>query len=366
MAADREPRTWIDVSAALTQRAGIARYVRGITEALVKLDPKTLGTYSHSWTTPGAQPFGVAHAGTPLTVRPWRVRMLAGHLFRRTVLPGLDRFGTFLATDLAFPFGAPARVVATVYDLTTITHPETHSLLTRLNARISLSLLRARQHRVVTISHRTARDLSRIAGINPSRITVIHPGVADAFSKPSPPHHEVSSVLSRYGLETPFILAVGTLEPRKNLRRLIAAFQQVAQDGETLVIAGGKGWGNEADLGDQYRTSKRIRVIGFVPDNDLACLYRSCHAFVLPSLYEGYGFPVVEALACGANVICSSECGVVEVLPTSATVVNPLDTEGMAVAIRTRLDHPKNDYEASNGSRTWADAATATLAVLQN
>ena len=366
MAADRDPRTWIDVSAALTQRAGIARYVRGITEALVKLDPETLGTYSHSWTTPGAQPFGVAHAGTPLSVRPWRVRMLAGHLFRRTIVPGLDRFGTFLATDLAFPYGAPERVVATVYDLTTITHPETHSLLTRLNARIALSLLRARRHRVITISHRTARDLSRIAGIDPARITVIHPGVSEAFSKPPPPHHELQAVLSRYGLVPPFILAVGTLEPRKNLRRLITAFRQVAQDGETLVIAGGKGWGNEADLEDQYRSSSRIRVIGFVPDDDLACLYHSCHAFVLPSLYEGYGFPVVEALACGASVICSSECGVVEVLPTSATVVNPLDTEGMAVAIRTRLDHPKNDYEASSGSRTWADAAMATMALLQN
>lgn len=73
MAADRDPRTWIDVSAALTQRAGIARYVRGITEALVKLEPETLGTYSHSWTTPGVQPFGVPHAGTPSGAHEWRI-----------------------------------------------------------------------------------------------------------------------------------------------------------------------------------------------------------------------------------------------------------------------------------------------------
>ena len=365
MAPDREPRTWIDVSAALTQRAGIARYVRGITEALVKLEPQALGTYSHSWTTPGAQPFGVAHAGSPASARAWRLRLMIGHLLHLTVLPGLDHFEKFHATDLAFPFAPRDRVVVTVHDLTAMTHPAMHSPLTRVFIRFMLAHLKTRQHRIIAVSHRTAHDLATHAGIEPSRITVIHPGVAEVFHQ-IPDTERTRTVLSKYGLSPAFVLAVGTLEPRKNLRRLIAAFEEIAKPSETLVIVGGKGWGSEAGLDVQYRNSSQIRVIGFVPDADLVCLYHACQVFVMPSLYEGFGSPIAEALACGANIICSSECGVVEVLPTSATVVNPLDTEGMAVAIRTRLDHPKNEYEARSRSQTWADAASATMAVLQN
>lgn len=337
MTTDSEPRTWIDVSPALTQRAGIARYVRGITEALVTLDPSTLGTYSHSWTTPGVQPFGVPHTGSRTSARAWRMNLMIGHLLNRTILPGVNRFDHFLATDLAFPFASESRVVVTVHDLTAVTHSGTHTPLTKVYTRFMLARLRKSQHRIIAVSHRTARDLSNHAGIDPRRVTVIHPGVAEVFFQ-SPDRRQSRIVLDRYGLTQPFALTVGTLEPRKNLGLLISAFEEIAKPSETLVIVGGKGWGDEATLETQYRHSSQVRVLGFIPDSDLACLYQSCQVFLMPSLYEGFGSPIAEALACEASVICSDQCGAVELAEGEVTLVDPLVKAQISDSMRQHLD----------------------------
>ena len=366
--AEATPDVWIDVSAALTQRAGIARYVRGLTEALVAMDPAdrgfTLGTYSHSWRDAGARPFEVPHASTPLLVRPWRLQLLAGHALRRRILPGVRSVGRFIATDMAVPFADANDVIATVYDMTTFTHPQAHSLLTRVNARIALSRIRSRGYRVVAISNRTARDTTRLAGIEPSRISVIHPGVSEAFlDVPTP--DAIEEALAKYGVLRPFAITVGTLEPRKNLRRLITAFRSVATPNESLIIVGARGWGADASIGDEFKGVGNVRAIGFVPDADLACLYHACATFVLPSLSEGYGFPVAEALACGANVICSRECGVVEVVPDTVAIVDPLGIEGMAEALRVRMDMTPVERNAVI-PRTYTQAALAHSSLVRD
>ena len=235
------PDLWIDVSAALTQRAGIARYVRGLTEAPIPMAPTergfTVGTYSHSWDGSTHRPFGVPHAGTVLGVRQWRLALLAGHLLRRTILPGLSRFQWFLATDMAVPFTAPKAVTATIHDLTTITHPETHSLLTKVNARLSLSRIRARGYRVVANSRRTARNAAQIAHIPQSRMTTMHPVTKEALLTP-PKSEDIEAALRRHRATRPLVLTVGKLEPRKNLRRPITAFQSVATPNVSLIIVG--------------------------------------------------------------------------------------------------------------------------------
>lgn len=262
---------------------------------------------------------------------------MMGHLLNRTILPGLDQFDRFLATDLAFPFAPQDRVVVTVHDLTAITHPAMHTPLTKLYIRFMLARLRTRGHRIIAVSLRTARDLAMHAGIDPSRVTVIHPGVADVFHQ-LPDAGQTRTVLNKYGLKQPFVLTVGTLEPRKNLRRLISAFEVIAEPGETLVIVGAKGWGGEVGLDAQYRSSSQVRVIGFVPDNDLACLYRSCQVFVMPSLYEGFGSPIAEALACDASVICSTQCGAIELAKGQVTPVDPLLESEIADSLRQHLN----------------------------
>ena len=361
------PEWWIDVSAALTQRAGIARYVRGLTEALVQMHPAergfAVGTYSSSWNDASARPFGVPHVGITLSARQWRLRVAAGHLMRQPILPGLPANARFLATDLtAFPHALPDHLAVTVHDLTAITHPQTHSLVARIFARFMVSQLARHQCPIIAVSRRTAAELIRIGGISPARITVIHPGVAAPFLTP-PTHDEVNAVLKRHDIQRPFAIAVGTLEPRKNLRRLITAFQHVARPGQSLIMVGARGWGSDASIIDEYRGPGSVRAIGHVPDTDLACLYHACAVHVLPSLSEGFGSPAIEAHACGAPVICSRECGVIELLPQTTTIIDPRNIDAMATMLRTILSTPAR-ARTLPPARTYAATASEHIHLL--
>jgi glycosyltransferase involved in cell wall biosynthesis len=144
---------------------------------------------------------------------------------------------------------------------------------------------------------------------------------------------------------------------------MIAAFEEVAKPGETLAIVGGKGWGSEVGLDVQYRKSSQIRVIGFVPDADLACLYHSCQVFVMPSLYEGFGSPIAEALACNARVICSNQCGAIELADGQVTLVDPLRKREIADSLRQHLDDRQTrPAQTSHKVHSYNDTALDILA----
>jgi glycosyltransferase involved in cell wall biosynthesis len=228
--------------------------------------------------------------------------------------------------------------------------------------------------KIIAISENTKKDIIDYFGIDEEKIRVIYLGVDRQFS-PQPDMDEVG-VLSKYNLPSGYILSVGTLEPRKNLIRLINAYKMVASSGEPvpkLVIVGGQGWGDE-ELGKVVRESGLIDLViltGYVPDEDLPALYRNTTVFVYPSLYEGFGLPPLEAMACGTPVITSNVSSLPEVVGDAAILIDPYNTTEIAQAIASVLkDKELRERLRMNGLArsnlfSWDKTARETLKLYQ-
>src|SRR5205085_4822287 len=208
----------------------------------------------------------------------------------------------------------------------------------------------------------------------PERVTAIHEAPRESFHPMSLDESFVTR--TRLGVESDFLLFVGTLEPRKNLLTLLKAFAQLVHDNgfrSQLVVAGGEGWLMEetfsfvsaAGIGD------RVRLIGYVNDDELRALYSSCRAFIYPSLYEGFGLPPLEAMACGAPVIASRIAALQEVIGGVAVLVDPLDSESLTRAIVEFLADDRRRKEAkTRGTEhaakfSWDIAARLTYEVYE-
>ena len=228
----------------------------------------------------------------------------------------------------AFAYVAPGKlgapIIPVVYDLSFVRFPETHppARLQRLR-RLPKQLQAAPV--VHTISHFSAREIADIFGISLSRIAVIYPGVIPTFARIS--SENPSKALAHYKLEPgKFFLAVSTLEPRKNLRRLVIAYSRLPlaeRNRLPLCVVGAAGWGS-LDLPKGSQALERegsLRFLGFVPNQHLRILYTNTRAMFYPSIYEGFGMPIVDALACGARVICSNAAAMPE---AGGNVVRPV------------------------------------------
>ena len=168
----------------------------------------------------------------------------------------------------------------------------------------------------------------------------LYSGVEEFFCRVTD-QEALARTRARYGLDRPFVLNVGTIEPRKNLTRLIEAYARAPRRKEfDLVIAGGPGWMYDDiyHAPEKFGVSERVRFLGFVPDETLPALYSLCTCFVYPSLYEGFGLPVLEALACGAPVVTSKTSSLPEVAGAAAVLIDPRDTEDLAAALARVLE----------------------------
>jgi glycosyltransferase involved in cell wall biosynthesis len=178
----------------------------------------------------------------------------------------------------------------------------------------------------------------------------------------------------RLGIRGPYILHVGSIQPRKNLTRLVEAFAEVMDDveGLQLVLAGRRAWGDQTllDTIDSLALEGRVVLPGYVPDSDLAALYSGACVYAFPSLYEGFGFPALEAMACGTPVISANTSSLPEIVGDAALTFAPTDVEGQAEALRRVLTDPAlRDHLVERGFArvqqfTWETAARETLAVL--
>jgi glycosyltransferase involved in cell wall biosynthesis len=266
------------------------------------------------------------------------------------------------ATGLV-PCPSAAPLVVTVHDLAFLHEPDRFTRQGRRVMARSLERIRERARLVITSSAASRRDLVA-AGIADARVRVVPLGVDATPAGPA----DVERVRRRHGLPERFVLFVGTLEPRKNLRRLVAAVAAVADlggaDGGTrlpLIVAGPPGWGDGAPA-----ARADVRFLGFVPAADLPGLYAAASVFAYPSELEGFGLPVAEAMAQGTPVVTSAGRSTEEVAGGAAVLVDPLDVDSIAAGLREALDRraelgPAGRRRAAELS--WERAADRTLAV---
>lgn len=235
------------------------------------------------------------------------------------------------STNLAGPRLTHGKLVVTVHDLSFCRRPQWHK---EANNEFSLRALNnavANADLLIAPSRFTAEELVELYPATQGRVRVVPEAVLPVY-RPAADPAPMRAVLERHGLERPYLLFVGTLEPRKNLVRLLAAYERLVAGGQDefdLVLAGGTGWkaGPIEEALSHSPVRERIRRLGYVPGPDLPALYQGAWALVYPSLYEGFGLPVLEALACGVPVVTSAAASLPEVGGDAALYLDPEDPE---------------------------------------
>jgi glycosyltransferase involved in cell wall biosynthesis len=364
---------YLDISAAVHRRAGLGRYAESLTRALVAAHPDRYALFYNRERGIELLP-GLEHVLTrtvALGYKPWRMLVWLGQLARvgfDNLLPGA---GLFHATEhLLLPLRSIPTVL-TVHDLIFHHLPAHHKPLNRWYLNLTMPLYCRRATHVIAVSECTRRDLTAAYGIPPEKATVIYEAAAPRF-RVQPPE-AVAAVRARYGLPDRYLLFVGTIEPRKNLSRLLAAFETIHADGlsDGLVIVGKRGWlyGDFFARLEKSLVQDAVLCPGYVPDEDLPAVYAGAQGLVFPSLYEGFGLPVLEAMACGTPVVASNASSIPEVGGDATLYFDPLDVEAMVEVIRRLLrdadlqDHMRVRGLAQATGFSWELTATATKSV---
>ncbi len=368
----------VDYTAAAWQGAGIGRYTRELIAATVPRDRSL--RYVLFYAAGGLPPNGrylrdlsaLCAANPHVRARPIPLSpRLLTILWQRLRLPIpvealIGKIDILHAPDFVLP-PTRARALLTVHDLTFMVRPETADAGLRryLMSAVPRSLRRA--DLVLVDSLATGADVSRQLGVGQERVRLLYPGVNPRF-RPLPAT-ECEPLRAQLGLPKSFLLFVGTLEPRKNLVRLIAAFAQLTAGGAYpdlhLVIAGRRGWLYEEIFAavERLGLAERVRFLDCVDDAHLPGVYNLANAFVYPSLYEGFGLPVLEALACGTPVVTASVSSLPEVVGDAAVLVDPLDQAAIASGIARALGEHERLRAAgpSQAQRFSWDSAAAGL-----
>jgi glycosyltransferase involved in cell wall biosynthesis len=300
---------------------------------------------------PGIELVGVAARHSEPPPEPWRPPIPVRHLPVPQALlyegwhsigrPRVGPADVIHATGVAVP-PRTAPLVTTVHDLSYLVYPEHFSRAGRRFFRRALALTRDRADLVLCSSEATLEHCARV-GIPRERLRHVPLGV----HAPLVLDGEVEAVRARYGLERPYVLWTGTVEPRKNLPRLLEAFDGVDGDHE-LVLVGPRGWNEE------ITERPRVRMLGFVPQDDLGPLYAGAEVFCFPSLLEGFGFPVVEAMAQGTPVVTSLGTSTEELGRDAAVLVDPHDVGAIRAAIERVLREPALARELAEAGRARA------------
>ncbi len=372
-------RIGIDVSMTADSKTGLPSYTRSLVEAMARVDRSNqFWLYPITWHSfppnyrdavlPKAPNFRSVVTGAPARVRARWEREDR----RRLLGPPPDvYFSPFHnAPERWFP-----RLVCVWHDVSFRVHPEFSTEANRVYCEHQFDRSHRLADRILTVSHFSRQELVRHMGVAADRIDVVHEAADPAFR-----HVPGTHVPARFREQlegAPFVLYVGSVEPRKNLATLVAAYaalQAKARHPARLAIAGGSGWLNSdvhAEV-ERHGLQDRVRFLGFVSDQELLELYNSCALFCYPTLYEGFGLPVIEAMSCGAPVVTSRVASIPEVGGDAVVYVDePRDVTALAEALRAVLEDPARQASLREaGLRqaarfSWDRAARETLAVLQ-
>lgn len=382
---------YIDVSAAVHNRAGLGRYAESLAHALVRQQPGRFALFYNG----AGRTFRVAGLEGPilndierpilsyveglpwqsvrLGYKPWRMAVWLGQLagigFDR-LLPDAELYH---ATEhLLMPlYDVPAAL--TVHDLIFKLFPQHHKRLNRWFLNAAMPLFVRHADAIIAISESTKQDLIQYYGTPAEKITVVYEAAASHFQPASP--HTVNQVRREYDLPERFLLTVGTIEPRKNLRRLLEALSHLRQDDPNLhlVVVGTRGWLYEDFFRriEELGLEDAVYLPGYVLDADLPAIYSAATVLVMASVYEGFGLPVLEAMACGTPVVSSNASSLPEIGGEAARYFDPRSVDEMTDTLRQVLA----DEELRAAMReagliqaakfSWKRAACETMAVYE-
>lgn len=350
---------YVDVSAAVHRRAGLGRYAESLTRALLPILGDRLALFYNR--EQGIDPLegleSLPARTMALGYKPWRMLIWWGQLGRIPFNRLVPQAQLFHATEhLLMPL-RNVPTILTVHDLIFRHLPEHHKALNRWYLNLTMPLYCRRADHIIAVSEATRRDLINSYQLPPEKITVIYEAAAPRFRPQSP--EVVALAKTRYKLPDRYLLYVGTIEPRKNLSRLLHVWEKLYQKQEVppLVIVGKRGWlsGDFFAALEHSPAHKSVLLTGYVRDTDLPAIYAGATAFVFPSLFEGFGFPPLEAMACGTPVACSNVSSLPEVVGDAALTFSPMNTDAMAESLRRIVKD--TDLQAELRKRGYRQAA---------
>jgi len=362
------------------RNGGISRYIRYLLTELAK-NP---GQHTYTIFVNGpdtAAHLDIHHPQLSFVPATWpEAKPAARVAWEQFTLPSLIRqrgIQVFHSPANVLPEFLPRRCasVVTLHDLAFLRMPEVLTRPKRLYHRTFTVRSLRRATRIITVSESTGRDVTELLGISAQRMTTVYPCVDERFAH-SCTEEEIQAFRARQGLEDGFLLYLGTLEPRKNIPTLLDAYARLRQMTGTrvkLVLAGGKGWLYDAIFARVQQLGLEADVLfpGFVSDAEQALWYQAAATFVYPSLYEGFGIPVAEALACGTPVVTSSVSSLPEAGAGLALTVDPHDVEALASALQKALSDPalkercRNQSPSTRERFSAATMARQTIAVYE-
>jgi glycosyltransferase involved in cell wall biosynthesis len=364
---------YIDVSAAVHSRAGLGRYSEQLAANLDRQQPGRFALF-HNLGKEGRLPASLTHLprrSVQAGYKPWRMAVLLAHLSRTSFNRLLPDAKLFHSTEhLLMPLrGIPTAL--TVHDLIYKLYPAYHKKLNYWYLNLAMPLFCRRASAIIAVSEASRQDIITHYNVNPAKIHVVYEAAAENFRPPT--QKLIEAARRQYHLPERFLLHLSTIEPRKNLNRLIEALTILRQDipDLALVLAGSKGWLYN-DFFAQIAAAGLetvVRPLGWVPDEDLPAVIAAASLAVQPSLYEGFGLPILEHMACGQVVAASSSSSHPEVGGQAAAYFDPQNSREMAATIRRLLtDQEEYQHRRQLGleqaaSFSWTRAAQETIAI---
>jgi glycosyltransferase involved in cell wall biosynthesis len=372
----------IDISRTIEEATGVGYYAKNLVHALAKVDTENdyllygifYDCYPKNWkkaAIPKSPNFRL-HENNSLS---WLVRKKwenAGK-YKERLLGGIDLLHS---TAFTMPLVSNLKVVVTIHDLNCFTHPQYHTEANYQFVTKNLHHAARKASFIIADSENTKREILRFLHVPEEKIAVIYLAAGEAFDEKCS-SESIAQIKRKYTIKKPYFLAVGSIEPRKNLTSALIAFKALRETRKIdnqFVIAGGKGWKNEAF----YRLLKKLSIdanlvmTGYVPEEDLPALYQGAEVFVYPSVYEGFGLPVLEAMASGTPVITSNTSSLPEVAGDAALLVNPMEVFEIYEAMEALVGSPslRKELKAKGFKQsekfTWEETAWKTLEVYQN
>jgi len=338
-------RVSIDGLPLTSAKTGVGHYTFELACALARVEPSSPFEIVYPSTYP---PLDLIEDERALPDNLTAVRVPVGPLARHWWSAGLPRYiqqskpDIFHGTNYDVPLWLRCATVLTIHDLSHLLHPETHEKRSVRRARRRLPLMARTASVIITPTESVRREVCERLKVGPEKVFAIPEAARDCF-RPLP---FAATAASRqgHGVGDDFLLTVGTLEPRKNLSLLVSAFEEVTrarpQSNTQLVIAGSRGWLSGPLFSAIERSPQRDRIVltDYLHDDDLRALYASCRAFIYPSLYEGFGLPPLEAMACGAPVIVSDIPALAETTGDAALLFDPRSVSALTEQILELLD----------------------------